>query len=80
MSESPWTAVEPQPGDFDGDLNTIDSRYAKSHRADPDARVRIVVSIGGEDAKRLQRVSAARGESPSELIAELLRDVDPSAV
>ncbi len=80
MSESPWTGLEPQPGDFDGDLNTIDSRYVKSHRADPNARVRIVVSIEGEDAKRLQRVSAARGESPSELIAELLRDVDPSTV
>ena len=80
MSESPWTGLEPQPGDFDGDLNTIDSRYVKSHRAAPDAGVRIVVSIEGEDAKRLQRVSAARGESPSELIAELLRDIDPSTV
>jgi hypothetical protein len=79
MSESPWTALEPEPGDFDADLATIDPRFISAHRGDPDAKVRVVLSIEGEDAKRLQRVSAARGESPGELIAELLREADRPA-
>jgi hypothetical protein len=79
MSRSPWTDIVPEPGDFDEDLETLDPRYVNVHRGDPDARVRIVVSVEGEDATRLQRVSAARGETPSELIAELLRDADASA-
>jgi hypothetical protein len=55
------------------------SSVCRRHRGNPDAKVRVVVSIEGEDAKRLQRVSAARGETPGQLIAELLRDADPSA-
>jgi hypothetical protein len=79
MSESPWTALDPQPGSFDADLATIDPRFVDAHKGDPDAKVRVVLSIEGEDAKRLQRVSAARGETPGELIAELLREADRSA-
>jgi hypothetical protein len=79
MSESPWTSLEPAPGEFDADLKTIDARFVDAHRGDPNAKVRVVVSIEGEDAKRLQRVSAARGETPGELIAELLREADRSA-
>lgn len=78
MSESAWTDLDPQPGDFDSDLGTIDPRFVAMHRGDPVAKVRVVVSVEGEDAERLQRVSAARGETPSELIAELLREADRS--
>jgi hypothetical protein len=76
MSESAWADPEPQPGDFDADLATIDPRYREAHRGDPNAKVRIVLSIEGEDAERLQRMSIARGERPTDLIAELLRDAD----
>jgi hypothetical protein len=79
MTPTPWTDREPQPGDFDADLATIDPRYVEAHRGSPNARVRIVVSIEGEDAQRLQRLAAARGEKPTELIAELLREADKSA-
>lgn len=79
MTKTPWTDLEPQPGDFDVDLATIDPRFVEVHHGDPHARVRIVVSIEGEDARRLQRISAARGEKPAELIAELLRDADKPA-
>jgi hypothetical protein len=78
MSESPWTALEPQPGSFDAELKTVDPRFIDAHRGDPNAKVRVVLSIEGEDAKRLQRISAARGETPGELIAELLREADRS--
>jgi hypothetical protein len=79
MTPTPWTDLEPQPGDFDADLATIDPRFVEAHRGNPNARVRIVVSIEGEDARRLQRLSAARGEKPNELIAELLREADKPA-
>jgi hypothetical protein len=79
MTPTPWTDLEPQPGDFDADLATIDPRFVEAHRGDPHAKVRILVSIEGEDARRLQRRSAARGEKPTELIAELLRQADKPA-
>jgi hypothetical protein len=53
--------------------------FIDAHRRNPDAKVRVLLSIEGEDAKRVQRVSAAHGETPTELIAEQLRDADPSA-
>ncbi len=79
MTETPWTDLEPQPGDFDVDLGTIDPRYVESHHGDPTAKVRIVLSIEGEDASRLQRISAARGEKPTDVIADLLREADRPA-
>jgi hypothetical protein len=79
MASTPWTDLEPQPGDFDADLATIDPRFVEVHRGDPNAKLCIVLSIEGEDARRLQRLSAARGEKPTELIAELLRDADKPA-
>ena len=79
MTPNPWKDPDPERGDFDADLATIDPRLVEMHRGDPNAKVRIVVSIEGEDARRLQRLSAARGEKPTELIAELLRDADKPA-
>ena len=79
MTQTPWTDLEPQPGDFDEDLATIDPRFVEMHRGDPSAKVRIVLSIEGEDARRLERISAARGKKPTEVIAELLREADKPA-
>ena len=73
MTETPWTDLEPHAGDFDADLVTIDQRFVELHHGDPSAKVRIVLSIEGEDASRLQRISAARGETPMDVIADLLR-------
>ena len=74
----PWTALDPEP-DSDADLATIDPRFIDAHRGDPNAKIRVVVSIEGEVAERLQRISAARGETPGEQVAELLREADRSA-
>jgi hypothetical protein len=79
MTPNPWKDPDPQPGDFDADLATIDLRFMEVRGGDPNAKVRIVVSIEGEDARRLQRLSAARGEKPTEAIAELLREADNPA-
>lgn len=79
MSESPWIDRDPQPGAFDADLATIDPRFVEAHHGNPNAKVRIVISIEGEDAERLQRISAERGEKPTDVIAELLRGADRPA-
>ena len=79
MSPSPWTDLEPQPGDFDEDLATVDPRYVERHRGSPEGKLRILLSVEGEDADRLQRIAAARGQRPTDLVAELLRAADRPA-
>ncbi|MHB8694341.1 MAG: hypothetical protein ACYDHH_24135 [Solirubrobacteraceae bacterium] len=79
MSESPWTDGDPQPGDFDAELATIDPQFLEHRDGDPNATLRIVLSIEGQDAERLQRIATARGEKPREVIAELLREADRPA-
>jgi hypothetical protein len=79
MNESPWTADDPGPGDFDADLATIDPRYIESHAGDPAAVLRIMVSVEGEDAKRLERLADASGKKPGQVVADLLRDAERSA-
>ncbi len=78
MSKHPWTDLEPQPGDFDAELTTIGPRYVQAHRGGPDAKLRILLTVDGEDAMRLQRLAAARGQKPMDVVAELLRDADHS--
>jgi len=78
MSPDPWTEPEPQPGDFDRDLANLDPRYVERHDGDPDAKLMILVSVEGEDAERLQRLSELRGRKSSDLVADLLRDADRS--
>jgi hypothetical protein len=79
MSASAWTDPEPQPGDFDQDLATVDPRYLERHRGNPEGKLRILLTIEGEDASRLQRVAAARGQRPTDLVSELLREADRPA-
>jgi hypothetical protein len=79
MSIDPWTAEDPQPGDFDAVLATIDSTYVDHHDGDPTATLRILVSVEGEDAQRLERLAEARGKSAHDVVAELLRDADRPA-
>ena len=64
MAKDPWTDPDPQPGDFDADLTAIDPRYVEVHPGNPEAKLTIVVGIEDEDAERLQRLAAARGQRP----------------
>jgi len=79
MAKDPWTDPDPQPGDFDDFLGSLNPADVDVIRGNPDAKLRILISVEGEDAERLSRISAARGEKPSELVAELLRDADRPA-
>lgn len=74
MAKDPWTDPDPQPGDFDVDLATVKSGDIEIHEGNPDAKLRILVSVEGEDAKRLERIAEARGQRPGEVVASLLRE------
>jgi hypothetical protein len=79
MSTDPWREREPSPGDFDEELAKLDPRYVERHAGDPDAKLMILVSVEGEDAERLQRLSEDRGKTSAEIVADLLRDADRPA-
>jgi hypothetical protein len=79
MSKDPWTDPDPQPGDFDADLADLDPRLVESHAGNPDAKLRMLIGVEGEDVARLERIAQARGMKPGDVVAELLRDADRSA-
>lgn len=79
MTKDPWTDPDPKPGDFDADLATLDPRYVEHHEGSSNAKLRILVSVEGEDAERLERMALARGKKPGDVVTELLRDADQSA-
>ena len=79
MTNDPWKDPDPAPGDFDADLATIAPQLVESHDGNATAVLRIVVSVQGEDARRLERLAAARGKKPGDVVAELLRAADRSA-
>lgn len=45
MSESPWTSDDPQPGDFDAELESLDAQLIERLAPNPDTKVRIVVDL-----------------------------------
>ena len=79
MTKTPWTDPDPQPGDLDAELALLDESALEYHEGDPSATLRIVVSIEGVDASRLARIAESRGQKPSDVVAELLRDADRPA-
>lgn len=79
MSTDPWTSPDPKPGDFDAELAKLDPRYVDYREGDPDARLIVLVGVEGEDARRLQRLSDARGKTTADVVSELLRDAERSA-
>lgn len=79
MTKDPWTDPDPQPGDFDAVLASIDSQYVEYHEGDPTATLRILVSVEGDDAQRLERIAEARGKTPHDIVADLLREADRPA-
>jgi hypothetical protein len=48
-----------------------ESEYVERHAGDPTATLRILVSVKGEDARRLERIAEAGGKTPHDVVAEL---------
>jgi hypothetical protein len=70
MANDPWKDPDPQPGDFDAEL---DQAQIKLHEGNPEAKLSILVSVEGDDAKRLERIANERGQQPGEVVSQLLR-------
>ena len=82
MTKNPWTDPDPQPGHLDAELALLallDDSAFEYHEGDPCATPRIVVSVEGADASRLARIAETRGQKPSDVVADLLRDADRPA-
>jgi hypothetical protein len=73
MVKDPWTDADPQPGDFDAELDRAKPGQVEIHDGNPDARLTILVSVEGDDAKRLERIATERGQQPGEVVSQLLR-------
>lgn len=77
MAKDPWTDPDPQPGDFDAYLESIDPddpRRVTRHRGNSEAKLTRVVRVSGEDAARLDALAAKRGQKPGEVLGELVRN------
>lgn len=70
MGKDHWKDPDPQPGDFDAEF---DHAEIEMHEGNPDAKLSILVSVEGDDAKRLERIAGERGQQPGEVVSELLR-------
>jgi hypothetical protein len=76
MAKLPTNAPDPEPGDFDAELASLDPSEVHVSEGYDDARLSIQVTVAGDDAVRLERIARARGEQPGEVVAELLRAAD----
>ncbi|HWA82596.1 MAG TPA: hypothetical protein VG820_04135 [Fimbriimonadaceae bacterium] len=73
MARDPWTDPDPQPGDVDTELDHALPDQIEIREGNPDAKLSILVSIEGDDAKRLERIATERGQQPGEVVSQLLR-------
>jgi hypothetical protein len=73
MATDPWTDPDPQSGDFDTELDHARPDQIEIREGNPDAKLSILVSIEGDDAKRLERIATERGQQPGEVVSQLLR-------
>jgi hypothetical protein len=51
-ARDPWTDPDPQPGDFDADLDDIDPRHVEAYPGDPDAKVTVIATAEDNTANR----------------------------
>jgi hypothetical protein len=73
VPKKPWADSDPQPGDFDAELDRARSDQIEIYEGNPDVKLSILVSVEGDDAKRLERIATERGQQPGEVVSELLR-------
>jgi hypothetical protein len=74
MSKNPWTDRDPQPGDFDAEIEAMDPRDIQFHPGNPDAEVIVLPGLNNEDTKRLVELAIERGKTVREVLAELVRN------
>jgi hypothetical protein len=60
MPKDPWTDPDPQPGDFDAELDRARPDQIEMHKGNPAAKLSILASVEGDDAKRLAQIASKR--------------------
>lgn len=73
MSKNPWTDPDPQPEDFDAEVEAMDPREIVFQKGNPDAEVIALPGMDADDARRLAELAVERGKSIREVLAELVR-------
>jgi hypothetical protein len=74
MAKDPWTDPDPQPGDFDAEVEAMDPHDIQVVEAGNGANVTVVINVSGEDAARLDELATERGKGVDEVVAELVRN------
>jgi hypothetical protein len=74
MARNPWTDPDPQPGDFDAELEAMDPRDIQFHPGNPDAKVIVLPGMDADDVRRLAELAVERCKSISEVLVELARE------
>jgi len=69
----PTDAADPEPGDFDAELDRLSPDEVSEHPGDPSARLTLHLTLEGDEAETLRRIARARGQRPSDVVAALLR-------
>jgi len=47
--KQPWTDPDPQPGDFDSELDSADSEWIEIHDGNPNASLAMISPSGQQD-------------------------------
>lgn len=74
MSKDPWTDPDPQPGDFDAEIDKMGPDDIEHHEGNPNAKLTVLVGVSAEDAQRLSELAAERHTSVQHVVAELVRN------
>jgi hypothetical protein len=69
----PTDAPDPEPGDFDAELAQLSPDEVTEQPGEPSARLALHLTLEGDEADMLRRIAHARGQRPSEVVADLLR-------
>jgi hypothetical protein len=65
---------DPQPGDFDEELVSIDPRHVEVAERSSERAVSIQVIVRGNEAVSLERIAQARGQEAGHVVAALIRE------
>lgn len=78
MTKNPRTDPDPQPGDFDEFLASIDPRdptHVQVNPLSPDAKVTVLpAGMDADDVRRLSELATERQKTIGEVLVELVRN------
>lgn len=74
MPKDPWKDPDPQPGDFDADIDALGPDDVEVHEGNSDAKLTVLVGVNARDARRLGELAAVRHTTVEQVVAELVRN------